>query len=353
MDHKERFYATIERRPVDRPCTWLGIPDPASLPNLFKYFDVQNINELVTKLDDDIVTVGLPYHSPVSDAIYEAFDFAKRGKISREHRTLNAPGFFEDIHDPDRLNEFDWPEPEKYVDPDECRAIVESVPQDKAILGVLWSCHFQDTCAAFGMQTAFLKMYDAPELVGAIAAKITDFYLRANEIFYQATKDKLDAILIGNDFGTQLGLMLSPDMIREYAFPGTRQLVDQAKSHGLKVIHHSCGSIRDIIPDLIEMGVDAIHPVQVLAHGMDPRELKEAFGDKLSLCGAVDVQDLMVNGTAEEVKTRVRELIELFPTGLIVSLSHEALLPDVPPANVAAMFEAVHGNGIARGKNRW
>ena len=88
--------------------------------------------------------------------------------------------------------------------------------------------------------------------------------------------------------------------------------------------------------------MDAIHPVQALAKGMDPTELKAAFGDQLSFCGAVDVQNLMVNGTPDEVKTHVGELIELFPTGLVVSLSHEALLPDVPPANVEAMFEAVH-----------
>ena len=97
MDHVERFFATIERKQVDRPCSWLGIPDPKAYPNLFGYFGVKSIHELIVKLDDDIVPVELPYHSPVGDAIYAAFDFAKKGKIAMEHRTLNAPGFFEDV----------------------------------------------------------------------------------------------------------------------------------------------------------------------------------------------------------------------------------------------------------------
>jgi uroporphyrinogen decarboxylase len=107
------------------------------------------------------------------------------------------------------------------------------------------------------------------------------------------------------------------------------------------VIHHSCGSIRDIIPDLIDIGVDAIHPIQALAAGMEPRSLKRDFGDKVAFCGGVDAQDLMVNGSPVQVRTKVKELMKIFPTGLIVSPSHEAILPDTPPANVKAMFDAV------------
>lgn len=340
MDHKQRFFATIERRPVDHPCTWMGLPDPAAMPGLYGYFGVKNASELMVKLDDDIAPVELPYHSPAADAVYAALDFAQRGKIDREHRTLNAPGFFEPYSDPADVDRFDWPDPTRYIDPAECRAAVAAVPPGRAVVGILWSAHFQDLCAAFGLQTTFMKMYDAPELVLAIEDRIVDFYLKANEIFYEATRGRVDAVLIGNDFGTQRGLFLSAKMIHKFAFPGAKLLIDQAHSYGLKVIYHSCGSVRDIIPDLIELGADVIHPIQALAAGMDAAGLKADFGAKVSFCGGVDHQNLLVNGTPDQVRARVYQLRELFPTGLIISPSHEAILPDIPPANIQALLEA-------------
>jgi uroporphyrinogen decarboxylase len=145
---------------------------------------------------------------------------------------------------------------------------------------------------------------------------------------------------IGNDFGSQNGLMLSPDLLRELVFPGTKKLIDQAHSYGLKVIHHSCGAVAEIIPDLIELGVDVIHPIQALATGMEPQNLKSRFGGKVSFCGGVDAQNLLVNGSPEELASKVRELCEIFPTGLIISPSHEAILPDIPPANIEALFKS-------------
>lgn len=342
MNHIERFYATIERRPTDRPAAWLGIPDPKALPNLYRYFGVTDMKGLKACIDDDIYPVEMPYHSPTSNAIYAAFNFSKRKSDgSNEERTLTAPGFFEDYTEASAVNLFDWPEPEKYIDPEECKRVVEEVPEGYAVLGVVWSAHFQDACAAFGMEDALMKMFLAPELFKTVIDKITDFYLRANEIFYTATEGKLHAVLIGNDFGSQQGLMVGPEQLREFVFDGTKKLIEQAKRHKLKVIHHSCGSIYDIIPDLIEMGVDAIHPIQALASKMEPERLKTDFGEQVSFCGGVDAQYLMVNGTPEEVSAKVHELKKIFPTGLILSPSHEAILTDTKPENIEALFNAI------------
>jgi uroporphyrinogen decarboxylase len=341
MDHKERFYATVARQSVDRPASWLGLPDPKAVPNLLKYFGAKYINEVRTIIDDDLYPVSLPYHSPVSDAIEMAFDFAHKGKSDPEHRTLNSPGFFENVTDPARVEDFDWPVPEDHIDPEECREVVKNAPDDRIKLGVIWSAHFQDTFAAFGMENACIQMMMAPDVVHAVTERIIDFYLRANEIFYEATKGDLDAILIGNDFGGQTGLLVSPDMVRDFAFPGTRKLVNQAKDYGLKVIHHSCGSIYDIIPDLIDIGVDAIHPMQVRANNMEPQRLKDEFGEKVAFVGGVDAQYNLVQEGPEVISHEVQQLKALFPTGLIISPSHEAILPDVDPANIDALFKAV------------
>lgn len=341
MNRFERFFATINRKPVDRPASWLGIPVPAARKGLFSYFEVNSIDELKFKLDDDIYPVEMPYHSPTSDAIYTALDFAKKKHGKADERTLTAPGFFEDYSDPSKINDFEWPDPSKYIDVDECKKVVEAVPEGYPVMAVLWSCHFQDSCSAFGMETALVKMMTEPEMYKAVIDRITEFYLQANEIFYSATKGKVHAVLIGNDFGSQTGLMLSPAAIQEFVLPGTRRLIQQAKGYGLKVVHHSCGAIRDIIPDLIECGVDVIHPIQALAKGMDPYNLKKDFGDKVSFCGGVDAQNLLVMGKPNEVREKVLELKKIFPTGLIISPSHEAVLPDVDPANIEALFEAV------------
>ena len=339
MTGKERFLATVARAEVDRPASWLGLPVPDAVPALIGHFKVNSIDELKKKIGDDIYPVEVPYHPPPANHIACAFDFAKNPGGDYEERTLNAPGFFEDYSDPGAIGDFNWPAPASHMSLDECRNAISKAPADMAVMGIMWSAHFQDTCAAFGMETALVKMMTEPEMFRAVIDRITEFYLKANEIFYEAGKGLLDAVLIGNDFGSQNGLMLSPDLLRELVFPGTKKLIDQAHGYGYKVIHHSCGAIADIIPDLIEMGVDVIHPIQALAAGMDPESLKSKYGGKVSFCGGVDAQHLLVNGTAAEVSAKVSELCGIFPTGLIISPSHEAILPDISPVNIEALFK--------------
>ena len=341
MDHKERFYATIERKPVDRTASWLGLPVTEALPALYKHFGVNTYDELKEKIGDDIYPVEVPYNHPPLNHIACAFDFAQKDATTNWERTLTAPGFFEDFTDPSRVEEFAWPDPADHIDPEACKRAVNEAPQDYALMGIMWSAHFQDACAAFGMENALTTMLMAPDMFDAVIDRITEFYLKANEIFYEAVGDKLDAVLIGNDWGSQNGLMLSRESLQEHVYKGTKQLIDQAHSYGYKVIHHSCGSIADIIPDLIELEVDAIHPIQALAAGMAASELKEKYEGKMSFCGGVDAQNLLVNGTPDDVSKKVTELKELFPTGLIISPSHEAILTDIPPENISALFSSI------------
>lgn len=227
------------------------------------------------------------------------------------------------------------------MDPAACRQAVENTPEDYARLGVMWSAHFQDACAAFGMENALMTMLESPEMFQAVIDRILDFYLEANEIFYRAAGDQLDAFLIGNDFGSQTDLMVGADAVREFVFPGTRKLIEQAHAHGYKVIHHSCGAICSIVDDIAGLGADAIHPIQALATDMDAATLNERFGGRVSFCGGVDAQDLLVHGSPEAVREKVRELGTLFPTGLIISPSHEAILLDITPQNIEALFASL------------
>jgi len=343
MTHKERFYATIANQPVDRPASWLGLPVPGAQQGLLDFFHVASVDELKVLLDDDIYPIEVPYHYPPSNHIACAFKFAKSSHDDKpDERTLTAPGFFEDIDDPADVDLFPWPDPALYLDVEESARLARSVDPAYVRMGVMWSAHFQDACAAFGMEKALMVMLMNPDMFVAVIDRITDFYLKANELFYEATKGYLDAVLIGNDFGSQCGLMVDPDSLRSYVFPGTKKLIEQAKSYGLKVIHHSCGSIFPIINDLVDLGADVIHPIQALAQDMDAPNLKSHFEGKAAFCGGVDAQHLLVNGTPQQVADKVFELKQLFPTGLIISPSHEAILQDIPPANIKALFDALN-----------
>ena len=342
MNSIERFYATIDRKPVDRPACWLGDPTPAAAEKLCEYYNVADIKELKRICGDDFYAVEIPYHSPTCNAIFAAFDWYMNGSnVDVEHRTLTADGCFcdcEDVEDAEAVN-FPWPDPEKYIDPELCRQLVDEAPEGKTIMGMMWACHFQDTCAAFGMQTALMNMVAEPELVHYVDDHIVAFYEKALKIFLEATKGKVHAILIGDDIGSQRSLMISPKLVAEFVIPGARKLIDLAHSYGVKVLYHSCGSIVEAIPQLIEAGVDIIHPIQALAVGMQPENLKAKFEGQVAFCGGVDTQELLPNGTPEQVRAKVKELRTIFPTGLIISPSHEAIQSDVPPANIKAMFD--------------
>lgn len=342
MTHRERFFKTIAGEAVDRPASWLGLPVPSALPKLFAHFGVNSIDELKRKIDDDVYPIPVPYHNPPTNDIGCSLSFAKSGDGgAQDERTLTAPGFFEDMTDPALVDTFPWPDPEEHIDFNEARRLAMEAPEDSARMGIMWAAHFQDACSAFGMENALLTMMIAPDMFRAVIDRITDFYIRCGEIFYEATKGYLDAVLIGNDFGSQNGLLVAPEELREYVFPGTKRLVDQAKSYGLKVVHHSCGAIHPIVEDLFDLGIDVIHPIQAKARDMQAEKLKADFAGKGCFFGGVDAQHLLVNGTPEEVEADVKRLKEIFPTGLILSPSHEAILPDINPANVEALFRAI------------
>lgn len=219
--------------------------------------------------------VLVPFNNPPYNDIGCALNFRKDHCVesgSQDERTLTAPGFFEDITNPAYIDKFPWPDPDKMVDREESLRRAKAISPEYARMGIMWSVHFQDACAAFGMENALITMMAFPEMFQAVIDRITDFYLRVNEIFYEATKGYLDAVLIGNDFGSQRSLLVSPDDLLQFVFPGTKKLVDQAKSYGLKVVHHSCGAIYPVIGDLFDMGIDVVHPIQALATDMEPEK---------------------------------------------------------------------------------
>jgi len=177
---------------------------------------------------------------------------------------------------------------------------------------------------------------------------LVDAYCARADRVLAALGDSIDAVMVNDDLGTQAGPMLSPDLYRKMIKPHQRRLFAHIKPRTrAALVLHSCGSVRYAIPDLIEIGVDALNPVQVSAAGMDSAELKREFGRDITFWGGgCDTQRVLSRGSPAEVRDEVRRRIgDLAPGGGFVFCQVHNIQPEVPPANVVAMLEAAREFG--------
>jgi len=174
--------------------------------------------------------------------------------------------------------------------------------------------------------------------------KMVEVHLKNLEGYLQAVGKYIQIIQMGDDLGTQAATQLSPDMYRELIKPRHRQVYQYVKKHSdVFVFLHSCGSIYDLIPDLIDAGADILNPVQTSASKMDPVRLKAEFGDKITFWGGgVDTQHVLPESTPAEIEEHVKERIRIFaPGGGFVFATVHNVQANVPPENVVATFETV------------
>lgn len=180
--------------------------------------------------------------------------------------------------------------------------------------------------------------------------RLTERHIRALEQTLDAIGDCIDLIQMGDDMGLQTGPQISPRMYRELLKPRHREIyaVVKRKSRA-KVFLHSCGSIAALIPDLIDIGVDVINPVQTSAADMDPGYLKREFGKDITFWGGgCDTQEVLPHGTAEQIDAHVRDRIAtLAPGGGFVFCQVHNVMPNVPPENAAVMYQAARRYGAS------
>lgn len=192
-----------------------------------------------------------------------------------------------------------------------------------------------------GMEQTYLDLATNPEVTEAIIAHIVEYFLEYNRRVFEAAGDALDILMTGDDFGTQQGLMMSPQTWRRFFKPGFAAFIELAHRYGLKVMHHTCGSVVDLIPDFIDCGLDILQSLQPQAAGMDLGRLHRTYGRDLCFQGGIDIQQVLPYGTPQEVREHVRHQIEAAGTegGYIICTAHN-LQPDTPLENALALFEA-------------
>ena len=213
----------------------------------------------------------------------------------------------------------------------------------RVVIGGLWSGIMGDAYRLHGFQNFLMNAAAEPELLKCLINRVTDVYLELNEAYFKAVEDKMDVWFFGNDFGHQGGLLLSKEMWKDFFFDNIKRLTTLAHSHGLKVMMHSCGAVSEIIPDLVEAGVDILDPIQITATGMGPQSLADKFGGKIVFHGGVDTQNILPFGTPEEVAEHAREVAgTLGQKGGYVFAPSQILGPDIPLENIVAMYEAVN-----------
>ncbi len=193
-------------------------------------------------------------------------------------------------------------------------------------------------------------MYTHPEVMQAVVQKVSDFYYELSVRFFEAVGSKIDIFFFGDDMGTQVSLLISLKHWREYSKPHIQRFLELGRQANLKTMFHSCGAVRELIPDLVEMGLDALNPVQVAAKGMDLAELKSEFGDKITFHGCVDHQHILPHCSADEVRREVRRVIDIMSPGggFCLAASHDLMLDEFPVENVIAMYDEAYEYGRYR-----
>ncbi len=213
---------------------------------------------------------------------------------------------------------------------------------DKAILASFGGNILEAGQGQWGYEKFFADLALNPELVHYWLDKLTAVYLDDLKKFMDTVGKYINVIQMGDDLGTQEAPQISVKMYREMIKPYHKKQYEFIRNNypNVKVFLHSCGAIYDLIPDLIDAGVEILNPVQISARGMDPRKLKQEFGKHLTFWGGgADMQHTVLNGTLDEIRNEVRELIGIFaPGGGYVFNQVHNIQANVPPEKVMAIY---------------
>jgi uroporphyrinogen decarboxylase len=342
LSSREKVRNIINRRAgTPEGAFWTGHPNDRTIPIYADEWGIEETREAIyTHLHDDCrwVMVNGYKHPDGLQPIDPEYGV---------HRvSLGAGGCFAGAETIGDIEKYPWPDV-KYCDFSDAYAQIEQYSEKMVFTGI-WSPFFHNIADFFGMENYFIKMYESPKLIEAVTEMIVDYYVAANDLFFSKLGGRADIMFFGNDFGTQRDLFISVEHFKRFVLPSMKRLIAVGKKHNVKVMLHSCGSIYRVIPDLIDAGVDMLHPIQAQAAGMSAKELARYKNDLIFL-GGIDAQSFLVDSTPRQISEEVERVRDILGPGIIISPSHEEILPNVPAANMAAMSEAARaapGRGV-------
>ncbi len=376
MTKKQRILAAIQRKPVDRlPTTFRANRYLAEL--MMRHFEFEepkdfarNQKPFLNRLKADFWSSGTkpdkfstfsPRYTgppPLPPYVDDGTSFYKIGIHSRPAR---MPGY--DIEYPligvdpplaaasspsdirpgflmDRLELFDFGRmlnPYREVKPEQIRQSEE----DLVSLGSLSSL-FMICCYLRGMEAFLMDLSSDRKMAERITGVVADFVLEFNRRELEAMKGMAAYYGTWDDVAGQDGMLFSPDLFKRYFLPTYRKLIDNAHAQGLHYGWHCCGSVHEVLPLMIEAGIDVFDVVQTSARGMELGHLHRQYGSEVCFHGTLDVQKDLVEKTAGEIRALVRRVKDLWGLrgGMILAPTHETL-PDTPVENLLAIYEEV------------
>ncbi len=346
MTHKQRVHAALARKPVDRVPVFMWF-HPLTAEKLAAALEIP-VSKVGEAMGDDVIQAWVGNNFAMEGVVHEkeggshvdqwGIEWVREGLFNQICRSP-----LENVGDSE-IADYEFPS-------EHIPQLVRSMDRIACVYGEYFigsdvsPCVFEMLNRLRGMENCLIDLAAKSEPFLALLKKAGDFSCALSEM--ACSSYKLDWLWTGDDVGGQQSMMMSPECWRELVKPQLARVVMVGKKHGLWVAYHSCGSIRPIIPDLIEIGIDVLNPVQGNCPGMDPFELKEEFGKNLAFMGGVDTQELLPKGTSAEVRRKTEELLSAMTCdggGYIMAASH-TVPPETPLENIFAMYEAA---GISR-----
>lgn len=346
MTSKERVHAALRREPVDRVPIYMWY-HPETAKQLATLLEIPP-NRVAEAMGDDIRQTWVSGNYGMEGIVHEQEGETHVDAWGIEWERV---GYFNQIRR-SPLQEATREEILQYRFPyDQMEALLENMrpvmqQAERYFIGCdISPCLFEMVYRLRGMEAALLDLAADPELSREMLANASEFARGIGEAACE--RFALDWLWTGDDVAGQERLMMHPQVWRDVIKPHLAEIVRVAKSRNIWSAHHCCGALRPIIPDLIEIGVDVLNPVQGNCPGMDPLELKREFGHELAFMGGIDTQDLLPNGTGDEVYRETARLLEGMTKdggGYILAASH-TIPHETPLDNVFAMYAAA---GVTR-----
>ena len=342
MNSRERVLRALERRETDRAPANYSAHQPVT-DRLVARLGVADAEELLQALGVDLRRIVFNYGQPATGPDADGY---MRSMWGLRYRADPDAG-----DDPHQIYPFDestsvddvhahlWPDPDA-LDYSGIRADCERYCGEYVTFGAPWSPFFHEVGWLIGQENFYMWMATRPDVTQAIIDHVVDYEVEATRRFLEAAAGMIDITYFGNDFGTQRGLFISPSMWEQFMRAPLKRFFDISHDFGGRVMKHSCGAVRDLIPPFIEDGVDILDPVQTAAAGMDLAGLVRDFGDRICFHGGVDTQGTLPFGSVAEVRREVRSYLDLTRQrgGYILGGSQD-YIEDIPLDNILAIYD--------------
>lgn len=345
MTPKERWLAVLQRKKPDRlPMDYRSTREV--MDKLMQHMGCESWSLVCRKLHiDQVKHVGPKYVGPPIPADEDVYGIRYKtvdyGSGTYSECVYNPLAQYQTLAEIEQ--NYQWPNPDWYdysEIPNQIRGW-----EDHPIRGG-YSEPFLTYCHLRGQVQAYLDIILAPDIVHYCLDKLYQLAFEDARRIYEQITGQVTITMVAEDMGSQESLLFSREHIKEFFFPGMKKMIDLAHSAGAFVITHSDGAIRPIIPDLIELGVDILDPIQWRCRGMERSELKRDFGNQLIFHGGVDNQQTLAFGSPADVRAEVIENIATLGAGggYILGPCHN-IQPVSAPENIIAMYETGYEYG--------